>query len=224
MTISFVGAASAAADSVTLPTHQAGDLLIVATANISSQINPPAGWNRLHVRYASDGGGRSLTVAYKIATTASEVSGTWSNALSIICVAYRDSDNYITLGGMRFTGLSQTLGTTLSWPALPANGDTAGIITPNQWVVAFAMTNVNTTNIEVAPSGYTNRASQAGSTNSKLTAHDTNAAVAAASGVAQTYSPGSSNLGAIAAIHDLGIAKSSGGGFRPVNIRGGADQ
>jgi hypothetical protein len=224
MTVSFVGAASAEATSLTLPTHQAGDLLVMVCASTTAQITPPAGWLRLHVRYASDGGGRSLTVAYKIAASASETSGTWTNAVTIICGVYRDDANYIIMGPSRFTGASSTTGTTLAWPTMTATGDTPGILTPDQWVVAAAMTNQPASTIDSAPSGYTNRAVQAGTSATKIVLHDTNAAVASVSAVSQTYTTGSSNLGAIGSIQDTGIAKSSGGGFRAVNIRGGADQ
>jgi hypothetical protein len=137
---------------------------------------------------------------------------------------YRDDANYIIMGPSRFTGASSTTGTTFAWPAMAATGDTPGILTPNQWVIAAAMTNQSASTIDSAPSGYTNRAVQAGASATKIVLHDTNAAVASVSGVNQTYTTGSSNLGAIGSIQDTGIAKSSGGGFRAVNIRGGADQ
>jgi hypothetical protein len=224
MTVSFIGAASGTSTTLTLPTHQAGDLLIMICASTTAQITPPSGWLRLHVRYAADGGGRSLTVAYRIALTASETSGTWTNAVTMLCGVYRDNVNYITIGGMRFGGASSASGTTLILPGLASTGDTHGLITPNQWVIAGAMTNNNASTIETAPTGYTNRASQAGVSVTKVILHDTNAAVASTSDATRTYTTGSSNLCVTAAIQDTGVAKTSGGGYRPVNIRGGADQ
>ena len=208
MTVSFVGAASAIGTSLTLPAHQAGDLLIVAAANSAGTvITVPAGWFRLHHRNSDNS--RSLMVAYKIATTAAEVSGTWTNANVMCAAVYRDDTNYITIGGMRFNGA--TSASTLYYGPLTATGDTAGLITPNQWVIAVGMTGSNAGAAETAPTGFTNRVSQAGATVTELAIHDTNATVASVGTLSVALGLTTPSMSVVASIEDIGVSKAAAG-------------
>lgn len=212
MTISFVGAASAEATSLTLPAHQAGDLLIVAAAaQANTLITIPAGWNRLHYRADSGTTNRALSVAYKIATSAAETSGTWTNATVMACTVYRDSVDYITLGGMRFSGQSNA--STLLYGPLPSSGDTAGLLTPNQWAIAVGMTGSNALAAETAPTGFTNRVSIAGASTTELAMHDTNAEVASVGSLSVALGGSAASMSVVAAIHDLGVSKTAAGGL-----------
>jgi hypothetical protein len=221
MTVSFVGSASAAATTLTLPTHQAGDLLIIAAASaVNTLITIPSGWNRLH--YRADSGlatNRALSVGYKIATTAAETSGTWSNGTVMACVVYRHTTNLITLGGMRFSGASNS--TTLTYGPMTASGDTSGIITPNQWVIAIGMVGSNSLAAETAPTGFTNRVAIAGASNTELAMHDSNAEVASVGTLNVALGGSAASMSAVAAIHDLGWAKTSAGMLVHPGMSGG---
>ena len=87
---SVVGAASAAADNVALPTHKAGDLIIVSAfrANSSAPSKPSVatGWQSIQSLGADALG---LTTGYLRALKAGHVSGTWTNATQIGAVILR---------------------------------------------------------------------------------------------------------------------------------------
>lgn len=105
MAISVQSSASAASTSLTLPSHQAGDLLVMMVARTTQAgIAVPSGWKRFDGR--SGGFGHNF-LASRRAASSSETSGTWTGAEGLICAVLRDSDNYIVemgTGGM--TGLT----------------------------------------------------------------------------------------------------------------------
>jgi hypothetical protein len=97
MAISAVGSAAAAANTVTMPTQQIDDLLMVFAFNNSSTTVPtvPVGWKSTN----SSGGGTTLcafTLGYKWAATASEVTGTWTGATDVVVVVYRGVQRMLT--------------------------------------------------------------------------------------------------------------------------------
>jgi hypothetical protein len=87
--ISFVDGAEAAAATVTIPTHQVGDLLlIVALRPNASTPSLPAGWTSLAAPTTT---GKSYQVGYKIATATNDASGTWTNAAVTQVFIYRNA-------------------------------------------------------------------------------------------------------------------------------------
>ena len=93
MAISVQSSASAASTSLTLPSHQAGDLLVMMVARTTQgSITVPSGWRRFGGR--SGGFGHNMLTA-KRAASGSETSGTWTNAEGLICAVLRDSDDYV---------------------------------------------------------------------------------------------------------------------------------
>lgn len=142
--IEFIGANSAAATTVSIPTHAAGDLIIIL-ANRSTSATPPTlpiGWTNIQSGSVDS---ESLRVGYKIAASSSETSGTWTNATSLGVVVYRNA-----AVGASATTLNTT-GTTVNWPALTLQ-DGSG----KSWVAGFAfIQNANSDN--TIPSGYTKR-------------------------------------------------------------------
>jgi len=162
MAISFVGAASAAATSLTLPTHQAGDLLLVFAYRSGATTPPtvPTGWT-----VVSQGGNNNnaAVLAYQLAAGAGTASGTWANATHISTSAYRSSAGVLALGANASDGGS---GDVLSYPGLTLQ-DADG----SSWLAAFGG-HRQATNVEVAPTGMTNRTSTA--TAGESAAHDTN--------------------------------------------------
>ena len=105
MAISVQSSASAASTSLTMPSHQAGDLLVMLVARTTqASISVPSGWKRFDGR---SGGFGHTFLASKLAGSSTETSGTWTGAEGLICAVLRDSDNYILemgTGGM--TGLT----------------------------------------------------------------------------------------------------------------------
>jgi hypothetical protein len=230
MTISFVGAAAVEATSIsTMPTHVKGDLIVIVAHRIGSTTLPtvPSGW---WVQSNNSGGGtgnqqRATVLAWKVAASNSETSGTWTNASLLACVVYRDDANYLTLGGRVLTSsIANT--TSVSWPTMSAvtSLNTAAKITNgNTWVLRWLGVDLNNTDAETAQSGFTARTSIAGASAGELAISDTNSAVASVAAQTQTVSAAVYGLNGSHEIMDTGIAKSSAS-FRPVNIRGGADQ
>lgn len=81
--ITFVSGASYQASSGTVPTHQSGDLIIVAAAR-DGDVTPSLGSG-----FTSVYNGTMFRVGYKIAASSAESSGTWSNANGISIAVYR---------------------------------------------------------------------------------------------------------------------------------------
>lgn len=167
MAITFVSAASAAADTLTMPTHQAGDLLIFAAhSRVASSvlITVPSGWL---LRFRQGTTSRNSVVAWKTANSSSETSGTWTGAECVGCCVYRsNASKYLTVSSGRSTG---TTGTAIGYQ---------NIINPvgfNTWYFAFAGTSIDTT-AQTPPSGFTNRTSVVNA--GELAMHDTNGDVA----------------------------------------------
>ena len=226
MTVSFVGAASAEATSLTLPSHQAGDLIIVWAHNSANTTSPtmPAGWSNLYNISRSVGANRGTTVAHKQASSSSETSGTWTNAQIMGCVVYRDSDNLITIGAHSFAqDINSTSWAYNSLGAQTAANSTLHIRSATAFILLLAACNSNALAIETAPSSFTQRLTLAGASANEIAAFESNTAVSSYAG--STITLGGTGIGSTFTleIYDTGIAKSSGG-FRPVNIRGGADQ
>lgn len=179
MAISFVGAASAAATSLTLPTHQAGDMLLLFAYRSGSTTPPtvPTGWTVVN---QAGNNNNAAVLAYRVATGAGTASGTWANATHISTSAYRSSSGTLQLGATAADGGS---GDILSYSGLTLQ-DADG----SSWVAAFGG-HRQATNVETAPSGMTNRTSTA--TAGESAAHDTNAGVTTWTVKTVTVSPSS---------------------------------
>ncbi len=91
MALKFISAANAQSSSVSMPSHKAGDLIVVYTLNRSSTIPSVAsGFTNIYGDGVSNLADRR---AYKIATSSSETSGTWTNAEFIIVAVYRGASS-----------------------------------------------------------------------------------------------------------------------------------
>ena len=107
MAISVQSSASAASTSLTLPSHQAGDLLVMMVARTTqASITVPSGWKRFGGR--SGGHGHNMLAA-KRAASSSETSGTWTGAEGLICAVLRDSDSYaVEMGSCQELGYTSS--------------------------------------------------------------------------------------------------------------------
>lgn len=143
--ISFVAQASAATTSVTLPTHNVGDyIIIIAYRTATSAPSLPAGYTSI---LTSSGNANSFTIGYKVAT-GSDTSGTWTNATGVAADIYRGVG---AIGAS--SGSTHAASTTITLPALTLT-DTSG----SSWVVGMAASKATTIS---TPTGTTQRSSQA---------------------------------------------------------------
>jgi hypothetical protein len=220
MTISVVGTASANADSITLPTHAAGDLIALAIYRNDNATQPTfiSGWSTVQ------GGGTNLNfiaLVSKIATSSSEVSGTWAGATQMIAVVFRSS-KILTLGNSNLTFGNAGVGNIIRYPAIGAGSEIT-----DKWHVGVAGHRSNDTDIEVAPSGMTNRVSIAGGSAGELVWHDTNANSASWPTTDYTLTAGTTAAyrSITCELRETNLDVASGGGiynpFRPPVFGGG---
>jgi hypothetical protein len=228
MTISYVGSAAAEATSVTLPAHQAGDLIVLFAWNGGSLTIPtvPSGWLIIRNWARNPGANRAGVIAYKMAASASETSGTWTNAAMVGVAIYRDDANILALGG---DALGTDINSTgFTYQALPVNTNTTAAFgkmrSASGWLIGIGGANVNDQSLETPPSGMTNRLNLAGASTNEISIHDTNSNVSSWASTNVTLASTTVGSSCVLEIFDTGIPKSSGGGFRAVNIRGGSDQ
>jgi hypothetical protein len=187
MTISFVSAASAAATSVSIGSHQAGDLIVIigyrdATSALSTF---PNHWN---LAASSIGSSNTIFVAWTEATSGGMTSGTWTGVTHMTSLVYRPASGHrLSMGLFASTGATVGSGGDITYPAL------AGVDTPvDRWVIGAAGHRSNDTDIQVAPSGMTNRANIAGGSTGELAVHDTDGSIGSWSNTTYTLTAGTS--------------------------------
>ena len=209
MTVSFVGAASAEADALALPSHQAGDLIVIcAAAGNISNIALPAGWTILTNRQAS--ASLAAVVAFKVANSGAETSGTWTNAVLLQAGVWRHTDKVLIVNGINETAANPT--TTINFPGLAVTGAGSSQMTTQNWVGAFALSASNTNDFETPPSGMVNRAVISGTSALELALHDTDANVASWALTTRTASVSASYHTRIFSIEPTNFDKAAAGG------------
>jgi len=151
MAISYVSGASAASNTVAMPTHTTGDLIFCFAFRDGNVAAPtaPAGWTVLDSIIG--GTSCSSTLGYKYAASGSETTGTWTNASGVVVVVYRGC---YYVGGSAVQGYGVSSSITHPDTGVPYYNNTL-------WSVRFcghrSATNLGTN----APSGYTARAGTA---------------------------------------------------------------
>lgn len=149
MSINLVGTASAFAASVSLPSHQKGDIFLAAalrTNNVTASL--PAGW----VGISSAGTNNlSMRLGFRVAQSSIETSGTWFNATGLSVIILRPTAGTIAVPGAS----SQVAATSTSVTYGAVAGIVAGDNYLDQSFVAFGATLTNTNAIETPPSGMT---------------------------------------------------------------------
>ena len=214
MTVSFVGAASAEATSLTLPAHQSGDLIVMLCYASGLGITVPAGWVH-HQSRLQFSPSTTVNVSYRVAASSAEVSGTFpGTTYHLLSLVYRDTANYIILGGGNNNAGSST---GIGYPTLAASGASAtGSVTMRQstgWIVGFATGNSNATDINTQiPDVMTSRHVITGASVGESVAFDTNAAVASFAAQTKTITPTTQWYSVLAEILDTGLSKTAAGG------------
>ena len=148
MAISRVGSQTGT-NTVTLPAHQAGDLIVYFAYRDGSNTAPSLPGSRNWTpQYNGGANTNSLRVAYKIAAGSSETTGTFTNATSSIAVVYRGVNQSTPVGDGQPGGASST---TLSYTGLTL-ANSAGA----SWVVGFGGHRSANVAIDTAPTGLPN--------------------------------------------------------------------
>jgi hypothetical protein len=132
-----VGSAIADGASVTIPAHQAGDLLVIFANRFDSTTIPtlPSGWTSAATKTGTSRAGR---VGYRVATGSGTTSGTWTGAQTTLVWVLRDHGGI----GAAAVGAATTL------PALTLTGSSS-------WVGALQS---GSELLPAVPSGMTSRA------------------------------------------------------------------
>jgi len=150
-----VGSAIADGASVTIPAHQAGDLLVIFANRFDSTTIPtlPSGWTSAATKTGTNRAGR---VGYRVATGSGTTSGTWTGAQITLVWVLRDHggigaaavDAATTLPALTLTGSSSWVGALQSGvfgvPAVPsgmtsrANGSYDRVADTNGTVSSWA--------------------------------------------------------------------------------------
>src|SRR5215471_21244721 len=136
MSLSRVGGSSAAATSIAIPTHQAGDLIIIwayrdgsttppttptagGTVPTFTTIDAPTGANNC-----------SAKCAWAVAAGTTDTSGTWTNATGISVEVWRgaDSGSASPIGGHAQSGASVASGGNIAVPAITPTDPTGNSV------------------------------------------------------------------------------------------------
>lgn len=209
MAITLVGSEIAASDTLTLPAHQAGDLIVgfgiryaVAFPTI------PAGWSSLTRQDYAAAIGHGF--AYKRATSSSETFGTWTSADLVGAFVVRASAGVPCIGHAT-SGASAAGGLDLRW-------DMQALFREESMMLLWATIGNLTTDIATAPSGFTNVQNGDDGTR-ELVMHFSDAAIGPGLPIASQVLTGSTSNRrlALAEIIEIEIEVSGGG---PRNLFG----
>lgn len=158
MAIYLVGTATGGAGTVTLPAHEAGDLILLAAAGTST-MSVPTGWTKI-------GASGQAILGYKFAESSSETSGNWTWGDAMSCAVYRG----VSAIGLDAGNTSAATGT-VNYAAL-----TAMVTDGASWVVCGVAGNGFST--VTAPAGTTSRVTDNNGSGRIAALFDTNGGVA----------------------------------------------
>jgi len=210
MTISFVDATSAEATSLTMPTHQAGDLLLFFAYRRANNTVPtlPSGWKFLTSAFGSN---NAFIVGWCVASSSSITSGTWTNAEMVACGVWRSSDEVIAPGGyVSITGATTTI-TWLDYSTSNNQERNSG----NTWHVAMIGHREHNADINTPPTGMTNREYLTGASTTAIAIHDTNADYNWSASSQTTVTSGVSR-GVVIELCKTGYTPGGGASSRPI--------
>jgi hypothetical protein len=141
----------------------------------------------------------------------------------LTCAVFRDDVNIIVLGG---SNIGSGTTSTVNYPALTAKATTNSftkLIGDSSVLVLYGAALTNNSTMEQTPTGCTTQHNAVLATYEAVL-HTTNAAVASRTASNITADIAVTTSTYTVELYDTGVTKTSAASFRPVNIRGGADQ
>jgi len=170
MSITRVSHAIANGDTLTLPSHQPGDLIIgVAWRHDGSSVGGHLSGGRTIRAITALGYG--ISVREKIATSSSETFGTATDATQVGAIVYRHT-NYLTGAS---NNASNGTTDTLTYGVIAAAANTEQNL--DRWYVGIGAYRANNTSAIAAPTNMTTIANIQGTSDGCLVLHDTNALI-----------------------------------------------
>lgn len=216
----------AEATTITIPAHSKGNLIVIVAARGDSGTlaTIPAGWLVANAR-SLNSPTKSCLLAYKIAGSSAETSGTWTNAQLLACGVWSDT----TIHGLTGPASSANgaANTTVTYPAVAASSAVAANNVRMQqasgYLLGVAFAKQINSGIESPPSGMSLVANGQGASANQIAVHETTAAVSSWSITNVTVASSVDWITLMIERVDTGYLPSAAS-FRAVNIRGGADQ
>lgn len=221
MAISRISSASNNSTSVTIGTHDANDLILIMAFNDGSSTAPTLASGWINVRNTG-GNNTGYVLAYKIATSNAETSGTWTNADVVVAIVYRGGTNCLVIPAW-LSDNTFASGTTITLAAQPAGTFPTNI--SDFGVLGFCQSrsasNSLATNVF---SGMTNIGSATDGSVWELAWHDQLPRTTAWPSTSITVANSAAHRAILFGLYEITYPSAGSSGFRPVNIRGGADQ
>lgn len=159
MAIEFVSSASENATSISaMPTHQAGDILVFAAFRFGNSAAPtlPSGLVGAAVFGVNN---INTNIAYRVAASSGETSGTFTNASALACLVYRASAGEVIMPFTPQNGIANATSSTTMTLNYASADRFASHIT-GSWYFYLGMTTATDSSIETAPTGLVTRESR----------------------------------------------------------------
>jgi hypothetical protein len=169
--ISRISSATNNGTTVTIGTHAPNDLIVILSYRDNNNSGPtlPSGWYGI---FSGGGNSTGMTVGWKRATTASETSGTWTNATSLHAIVYRPGTDKIVVPKY-YSGASAS---SVSVQVASQPSGTFESNSDDLWLIAFIAQRNSSNNLETATwTGLTNVTSSTDSSVWQAVVNDTNA-------------------------------------------------
>lgn len=171
----------AESDTITIPTHAKGDLIVIVAARGDSGAlaTIPAGWLVANAR-SLNSPTKSCLLAYKIATSSAETSGTWTNAQLLACGVWSDTNAHVVTGPNNNANGAANNSVTYAPVNLNSaiiGGAAARMQQASGYVIGVAFSKQINSGIESPPSGMALVANGQGASSNQISVHETTAAV-----------------------------------------------
>ena len=221
MSISLISNAQALSDTLTMPTHATGDLIMGIATNDNAATIPtrPSDWTSLWAIGATTS---AIAVYYKYAQSNAESFGTWTNADHVSVTVWRGSAN--TIVWPWYVQTSTGTSVTMAWPAQVAG--TFRTSSEDNVLLAYGHNRSSTNNLGQTLGALTNLFEQGDGTNYQVCAKYqlARSTIWAATNLTMATSVVYRTV-MLCLTEQTGYGFSGGvGSARMVNINGGADQ
>lgn len=185
--ISRIGSASALGTTIPIPAgHAPGDLILIIAYRASNvPATVPAAFNTV-TALTSGTNTISTAVGWRIATSSSEVSGTWTNASSLSVIVLRNTHQSSPMGASVLTTFKTV--TSITYTALAASQQ----FSKDSWIIAGCISSVAQSAAIPAATLLTYRSGNGNSTGPLIA--DSNGVLASSPVGTQTQSSGSTQL------------------------------